>query len=102
MTLDGGWGLIIATVVGVVLVWCGNIAAKHWGNSEDDTKAAHAHIEELFVLYRDLALQFQRYQTHVAESYAKIPALERMENNIYAAMARIEGKLDRLHAKDKL
>ena len=34
MTLDGGWGLIISTIIGIVLVWIGNMAAKHFGNSE--------------------------------------------------------------------
>lgn len=96
MTLDGGWGLIIATVVGVVLVWLGNMAGKHFGNTEDDFETAREHIEELFTLHRDLALQFQRYQTHVAENYVKIPAMERMETNLYNAMSRIEVKIDRL------
>jgi pyruvate-formate lyase-activating enzyme len=96
MTLDGGWGLIIATVIGVVLVWLRDIAVKHFSNGEDDIKAAHEKIKEQEVFLRDIALQFQRYQTHVAENYAKIPAVERMETNIYSVMRRIEEKIDRL------
>ena|SRR5271167_3789272 len=99
MTLDNGWALIIATVIGVVLVWGGQLVTKHWGNAEDGTNEAHHKIEDILKAIANLRSDFQRYQTHVAENYAKIPAIERMESNIFAAIARIEAKIDKLQEK---
>jgi hypothetical protein len=85
MTMDGGWGLILATVIGVVLVWIGNMAAKHFGNSEEAADGAHDRINELSDKLANLAMDLLKHQRYVAENYAKTTALE-----------RIESKLDRL------
>ena len=85
MTLDGGWGLIIATVVGVVLVWIGNMAAKHWGNSESDTDEAHDRISKLAEKIAEVAMDLLKHQRYVAENYVPKQAFD-----------RIEAKLDRL------
>lgn len=85
MTLDGGWGLILATVIGVVLVWIGNMAAKHFGNSEKDTDDAHAKIASMAKDIATVAMDLLKHQRYVAENYVPKQAFD-----------RIEAKLDRL------
>ncbi len=85
MTLDGGWGLILSTVIGIVLVWIGNMAAKHFGNSEEAAEAAHDRIAALSEKIAEVAMDLLKHQRYVAETY--VPK---------AAFERIEAKLDRL------
>ena len=85
MTLDGGWGLIISTIIGIVLVWIGNMAAKHFGNSEQATEAAHDRIAALSEKIAEVAMDLLKHQRYVAETYVPKQAFE-----------RIEAKLDRL------
>lgn len=96
MTLDGGWGLIIATVVGVLLVWIGNLAAGHFSNTKEKGDGAHERIdsqsERLDMLERD----FLKYQTVAANEFARLSGVERMETNIFAALNRLEAKVDKL------
>lgn len=100
MTMDGGWGLIIATVVGVVLVWIGNLAAGHFGHAAQRGSAAHDRIDGLAEQVEVNEKEFLRFQTHVAENYAKHAQMERLENNIFSALTRLEVKVDGV--KDKL
>jgi len=88
MTLDGGWGLIIATVVGVVLVWIGNLIAKHFGNSEDSADEAHVRINTLTDKVAELAMDQLRHQRHVAENYVKQSVFERLEAKIDRLLER--------------
>lgn len=88
MTLDGGWGLIIATVVGVVLVWVGNLIAKHFDNSEDSAEKAHERIGDLGEKLSELAMDQLRHQQHVAETYVKQSTLERLEAKIDRLLER--------------
>lgn len=99
MTWDSGGAIILSSVLAVIMVWVGNLVSKHWGNTESDTNEAHEKIEELLNAVGNLRSDFQKYQTHVAENYAKIPAIERMESNIFAAIARIEHKIDKLQER---
>lgn len=89
MTMDGGWGLIIATVVGVVLVWIGNLTVKHFDNSEDKADSAGDRVNAL-------EKEFLKYQAHVAENYQKIETANRMEEKIFGVLARVEAKVDDL------
>ena len=88
MTMDGGWGLIIATVIGVVLVWIGNIATKHFSNNEDAADAAHRRINELSDKVADIAMDQLRHQRYVAENYVKQPVFERLEAKIDRLLER--------------
>lgn len=100
MTLDGGWGLIIATIVGVVLVWVGNLASGHFGHATSKGDTAHARVDALAEQVDVNEKEFLRFQTHVAENYAKHAQMERLENNIFSALTRLEVKVDGV--KDKL
>lgn len=94
MTLDGGWGLIIATVVGVVLVWIGNLIVGHFGNAAGNGDKAHDRIDALNRIVEENEKDYLRFQTKVAETYARITGVERMETNIFAVLARLEAKID--------
>jgi hypothetical protein len=85
MTLDNGWALIIATVVGVVLVWIGQLVTKHWGNTEGETSEAHERIATLAEKISEVAMDLLKHQRYVAENYVPKQAFD-----------RIEAKLDRL------
>jgi hypothetical protein len=103
MTLDNGWALIIATVIGVVLVWVGNLVGKHFDNTEGDNDQAHKKIEKIFELIAETnkaiaaqQLESSKYQTHVAENYARITMVERLETNLFSVVTRLEQKVDEL------
>ena len=100
MTLDGGWGLIIATALGVFMVWIGNLVQGHFGHSSNKGETAHAKIDALGERVDVNEKEFLRFQTHVAENYAKHAQMERLENNIFSALTRLEVKVDGV--KDKL
>jgi hypothetical protein len=85
MTLDNGWSLIISTVIGVALVWIGQLVVKHWGNTEEDTSAAHERIAKLAEKISEVAMDLLKHQRYVAENYVPKQAFD-----------RIEAKLDRL------
>lgn len=91
MTLDGGWGLILATVIGVVLVWIGNMAAKHFGNSEKETEDAHGRINDLSDKLANLAMDLLKHQRYVSDNYVKISAFERLESKLDRALERQSG-----------
>lgn len=99
MTLDGAWGLIIATVVGVVLVWVGNMAGGLFNHSKEKGDGAHVRIDELTERVDVFEKESLRFHTHVAETYARVPGIERMENNIFAALNRLESKVDKLQER---
>jgi chromosome segregation ATPase len=100
MTLDGGWGLIIATVIGVVMVWIGTLVQGHFGHASTKGESAHARVDDLEEQVTVNEKEFLRFQTHVAENYAKHAQMERLENNIFSALTRLEVKVDGV--KDKL
>jgi hypothetical protein len=89
MTLDGGWGLIIAGLLCAVVTAAGALIWRHVDNAQKDAEKA---IEETMALN----VNFLQFQTHVAETYARILGVERMETNIFAVMSRFETKLDKL------
>lgn len=99
MTLDGGWGLIIATIVGVLLVWVGNLVTGHFSNATSKGDDAHQRIDDVNERIDVNEKEFLRFQTHVAETYARVPGIERMENNIFAALNRLEAKVDKLQER---
>lgn len=94
MTLDGGWGLIIATVVGVVLVWVGTLVSGHFSNAKEKGEGAHERVDALISRVDEFERDYLRSQTKVAETYARISGVERMETNIFAVLARLEAKID--------
>ncbi|MGF6764073.1 chromosome segregation ATPase [Paraburkholderia sp. GAS33] len=100
MTWDGGLGLILATIVGVVLVWIGNMVTGHFGHASQKGETAHARLDALAEQVDVNEKEFLRFQTHVAENYAKHAQMERLENNIFSALTRLEVKVDGV--KDKL
>jgi hypothetical protein len=89
MTLDGGWALIISGVLVLFLTGVSVLVWRHVDNAQEDAKKA---LEEIMAL----KMEFLRFQTHVAETYARLSGVERMETNIFAVMARFEAKLDTL------
>ncbi len=96
MTLDGGWALIIA---GVLVLIVGGASALIWRHVDNAQKTADAAHEALAGLTRDMHRQKEeslRFETHVANTYARLLGVERMETNIFAVMARFETKLDTL------
>lgn len=100
MTLDGGLGLLIATIVGVVLVWLGNMVAGLFNHSKEKGDGAHERIDDIAERIDVNEKEFLRFQTHVAETYARVPGIERMENNIFAALNRLEAKVDKLQERN--
>lgn len=101
MTLDSGWALIISTLIGVVLVWVGNLVGKHFGNNEATADEAHQKIEDIYRLITNLRTDFLEYQRHIAENYAKTAQVERMETGILSALQRLEQKIDRIQERDQ-
>lgn len=99
MTLDGGWGLIIATVVGVLLVWIGNLIGGHFNNSKEKGDGAHERIDLLVERGEQLERDFLKYQTIAANEFARLSGVERMETNIFAALNRLEQKVDKLQGR---
>lgn len=89
MTLDGGWALIISGLLVLVLGGVGVLVWRHVDNAQEDAEKA---LEEL----NAFKLESLRFQTHVAETYARLAGVERMETNIFAVMSRFETKLDTL------
>lgn len=99
MTWDGGLGLMLATVVGVLLVWIGNLVTGHFSNATSKGDNAHERIDELTERIDVFEKESLRFHTHVAETYARVPGIERMENNIFAALNRLEAKVDKLQER---
>lgn len=87
MSFDGGWGYILSTCIGVVLMWVGGLVSKHFDHSQDAADNAGEKVDLL-------EKEFLNYKAHVAEHYVKVPTMERMESNIFAVMSRIEAKVD--------
>jgi len=85
MTLDNGWALIISTLIGVLLVWIGNLVSKHFGNNEQTADQAHERIAALAEKISEVAMDLLKHQRYVAENYVPKQAFD-----------RIEAKLDRL------
>jgi hypothetical protein len=92
MTMDGGWGYILSTCIGIVLMWVGGLVTRHFDNSQEAADGADAKVEAL-------EKKFLEYKAHVAEHYVKVPTMERMESNIFSVMSRIEAKVDELHSQ---
>lgn len=89
MTLDGGWALIIS---GVLILFLSGVAVLVWRHVDNAQADADKALEETTAT----KMEFLRFQTHVAETYARLSGVERMETNIFAVMARFEAKLDTL------
>lgn len=102
MSFDGGWGYILSTVIGVVLVWLGQMVGKHFGKGEEVADDAHIKIDDLYELVTNLRTDFLIYQRHVSETYAKTTQLERMETGILTAIQRLEEKIDRMQERGAL
>lgn len=92
MSLDNGWALIIATVIGVVLVWIGQLVTKHWGNSEEETDAAHERIAGLAEKISEVAMDLLKHQRYVAETYVPKQAFDRIEAKLDRLIERQGGK----------
>jgi N-acetylglucosamine kinase-like BadF-type ATPase len=71
MTFDGGWGYILSTVIGVVLVWIGNMVARHFDHSMDDAEAASDVANAAMERASENEKQLLRYQAYVAEHFCQ-------------------------------
>lgn len=89
MTLDGGWALIISGVLVLFLTGVAILVWRHVDNAQADAKEAIAELHRV----KEAGM---RFETHVAENYARLTGVERMETNLNAGMQRVEGKLDSL------
>lgn len=92
MTLDGGWALIISGVLVLFLSGVAVLVWRHVDNAQEDAQKA---IDEIHALKEE----FLQFQTHVAEKYARVSGVERMETNIFAVLARLEAKIDGLNGQ---
>ena len=96
MTLDGGWALIIAGVLVLIMGAAGTLIWRHVDNAQeagDEAKEAAEKVATALHLEQIERLKFER---HVAETYARTSGVERMETNIFAVMNRFESKLDKV------
>lgn len=94
MTLDGGWGLIIAGILCAIVTAAGALIWRHVDNAQ---KAADEAGEKSVKLLEELnahKMEALRFEKHVAETYARITGVERMETNINNILARMEVKID--------
>lgn len=89
MTIDAGVATIISGVLVLFLTGVGVLIWRHVDNAKNVADKA---VEE----NNAIKMEFLRFQTHVAETYARLSGVERMETNIFAVMARFETKLDTL------
>lgn len=96
MTLDGGWALIIAGVLVLVLGGACALIWRHVDNAQKAADEAHTAIAEMTKDMHRQKEESLRFETHVANTYARLLGVERMETNIFAVMARFETKLDTL------
>lgn len=99
MTLDGGWALIIS---GVLVLIMGGVGVLIWRHVDNAQQAGDAAAEKVVKLLEELnahKMEALRFEKHVAETYARITGVERMETNINNILARMEVKIDVL--KDK-
>jgi hypothetical protein len=94
MTLDGGWGYILSTVLGVVLMWIGGLVSGHFRGIKRGSDDSHERIDQSNERVDQLEREFLKYQTHAADTFARISGVERMETNIFAVLARLEHKVD--------
>jgi hypothetical protein len=96
MTLDGGWALIISGVLVLVMGGVGTLIWRHVDNARDSGDEAQKSAAKVLEDLNFHKMESLRFQTHVAETYARITGVERMENNINNILARMEVKLDTL------
>ncbi len=96
MTMDGGWALIISGVLVLILGGGGALIWRHVDNAQKKADAAHEALAELTKEMHRQKEESLRFETHVANTYARLLGVERMETNIFAVMARFETKLDTL------
>lgn len=89
MSLDGGWALILATILGVVLTGVGALIWRHVDAAQKDADEAIEKVEAL-------RNEFMAYKSHVSDNYAKAPHLDHMETKILSVIQRLEAKVDRL------
>ncbi|SIO58434.1 hypothetical protein [Paraburkholderia phenazinium] len=96
MTLDGGWGLIIAGMLVLIVGAVGTLIWRHVDNAQKSASEAHEALARLAEKVHAQKEDSLRFETHVANTYARLLGVERMETNIFAVMARFETKLDTL------
>ena len=94
LTWDGGGSVLAGSFGAVFLLWIGNLVLKHFNNNEDASAAAHERISVLDRRVDDFERDYLKSQTKIAETYARISGVERMETNIFAVLARLEQKID--------
>jgi hypothetical protein len=90
MTLDGGWGYILSTVIGVVLAevfnfWRRASDQKH-KSVDDAAENAQTAADAASKKADELEKQFLRYQAHVAENYYPKGEQRDFERAIFAKL----------------
>ncbi|MBU7436526.1 hypothetical protein [Paraburkholderia fungorum] len=100
MTWDSGGAILLGSFGTVVLIWIGNLVTGHFGHAAKKGDDAHDRIDGAVERMEVNEKEFLRFQTHVAENYAKQEQVVRLENNIFSALQRLEVKVDGV--KDKL
>jgi type VI protein secretion system component VasK len=99
MSWDSGGAIILSSVITVVLMWIGGLVTKHFGNNESNAASAHDRISEiakdmvtsdaaLNAKIVEVALDLVKHQRYVAENYARIPALQRIEDKLDQLLAQ--------------
>jgi len=96
MTLDGGWALIIAGVLVLVMGGAGALIWRHVDNAQDEGEEANKAVAAVSLALHAEQVERLKFERHVAETYARTSGVERMETNIFAVMNRFETKLDKV------
>lgn len=105
MTLDGGWGYILSTVIGVVLAelfnhWRRHSDHKH-GVSTEEAKRAQSAAEVANRRIDDLERDFLRYQRSVAEKYHEKGDQRDFEHAVFAKLDDIMKLINTKADKDR-
>ena len=96
MTLDGGWGLIIAGLLCAVVAGAAALIWRHVDNAQATADEARKEVIALLKEMHKFKEEHLRFETYVANTYARLSGVERMEATISATMVRFETKLDTL------
>lgn len=86
------WALVTSGVLVTVVTGVGILIWKHVDNAAGNAIKA---LEGLHLMQ----ISGLEYQTHVAETYARLSGVERMESGVFAVLNRLEAKVDKLQER---
>jgi len=96
MTLDGGWALIIAGILVLIVGGASALIWRHVDNAQNDANEARKEVIDLLKEMHRFKEESLRFETYVEKTFARVSGVERMETILSATMVRFETKLDSL------